>query len=525
MRLAELVERSAKVAATGSRRQKLDLIAELLRRLAPREIAPAVAFLSGGLPHGRMGVGGAALRRAFEAASAATEAQLEIEEVGRSLAALAQVSGRGSVSERNRLLGELLSRATAEEQAFLARLIHGELRQGALSGLMEEAVAAAATIDVAAVRRAHMLSGDLGEVARAALGEGRAGLDRFGLRLMRPLLPMLAQPAADLEEALERLGDAELEWKLDGARVQVHRDGSEVRVFTRNLHEVTAAVPEIVEAVRALPVRSVVLDGEAIALRADGTPQPFQVSMRRFTRRLDVERMRQELPLDVFFFDLLHLDGGDLLAAPLGERSQALRERLPAALTLPRLRTADPAAADGFLAQALAAGHEGVMAKDPAGSYEAGRRGSAWLKVKPAQTLDLVVLAAEWGHGRRRGWLSNLHLGARDHERGGFVMLGKTFKGLDDATLAWQTERLQELAIGGDEWTVQVRPELVVEIAFSDLQESPRYPGGLALRFARVRRYRTDKTAAQADTISGVRALFARQRGLAPNRSGGAAPQ
>jgi DNA ligase-1 len=503
------------VAATGSRRQKLELLAELLRRLAPDEIPPAVAFLSGALPRGRVGVGAAAVRRAFEASSAASAAELEIGEVARLLGALAEVAGRGSSAQRGRLLEELLSRATVEERTFLVRLIHGELRQGALAGLMEEAVAKAAEVDVAAVRRARMLSGDLGEVARAAFTAGRAGLGRFSLQLMRPLLPMLAQPAADLDEALGRLGEADLEWKLDGARVQVHRDGDEVRVFTRNLHEVTAAVPEVVATVRALPVSSVVLDGEAIALRPDRTPQPFQVSMRRFTRRLDVERMRQELPLDAFFFDLLHLDGSDLLAEPLSERSRALRERLPAALTLPRLQTADRAAAERFLAQALAAGHEGVMAKDPAAGYEAGRRGAAWLKVKPAQTLDLVVLAAEWGHGRRRGWLSNLHLGARDEEQGGFVMLGKTFKGLDDATLAWQTQRLQELAIGGDEWTVHVRPELVVEIAFSDLQESPRYPGGLALRFARLRRYRTDKTAAQADTIAAVRALFSRQRGLA----------
>jgi len=277
---------------------------------------------------------------------------------------------------------------------------------------------------------------------------------------------------------------------------------------------VTAAVPEIVEAVLALPLATAVLDGEALVMRADGAPQPFQVSMRRFTRRLEVERLRRELPLSVYFFDCLHLDGADLLAAPAAERAAALDERLPAAMRMPRLRTADAAAAEAFLGRALARGHEGVMAKDPGSFYEAGRRGAAWLKIKPAQTLDLVVLAAEWGHGRRRGWLSNLHLGARDPERGGFVMLGKTFKGLDDATLAWQTERLRALALGEDEWTVYVRPELVAEIAFSDLQESPRYPGGLALRFARLRRYRADKSAADADTIETVRALFARQRGL-----------
>lgn len=518
MRLTDLVETSGRIGATRSRREKQSLLVSLLRRLAPAEVSVGVSLASGALPGGRVGVGAAALRAVRADVLPASVPSLEVGDLAAALDRLAAVGGRGAAAERLRLLGELFGAATAAEQEFLFRLLAGELRQGAQEGLMEEAIAAAAELDLAAVRRAAMVSGDWGAVAQAALAEGRPGLDRFGLRLLQPLLPMLAQPAEDLGAALEQLGEAELEWKLDGARVQAHRAGDEVRVFTRRLNEVTAAVPEIVAAVRALPVSAAVLDGEAIALRADGSPQPFQVSMRRFGRRLDVERLRRELPLSVFFFDLLHLDGADLLATPAHERLAALDALLPAAHRVPRLRTAQRHAADEFLADALRRGHEGVMAKAPDAPYEAGRRGAAWLKIKPAQTLDLVVLAAEWGHGRRRGWLSNLHLGARDPEHGGFVMLGKTFKGLDDATLAWQTGRLRELALGEDEWTVHVRPELVAEIAFSDLQESPRYPGGLALRFARLRRYRPDKSAAEADTIDTVRALFARQRGLGGDR-------
>ena len=512
MLLAHLVEQSARIAATRSRRAKQALVADLLRGCAPDEVRLAVALLAGVLPAGRVGVGGAALREVGASVAPSPAAALSLAGVGDAVARMAALAGRGSAGERRRLLGELFAAATSAEQEFLVRLFAGELRQGAQEGVMEEAIAAASSVDLGTVRRAAMLSGDLGETAAVALAEGAAGLSRFGLRLMQPLRPMLAQPAADLGAALDQLGEAELEWKLDGARVQVHRDGDEVRVFTRQLHDVTAAVPEIVETVRALPAGALVLDGEAIALREDGAPQPFQVSMRRFGRRRDVESLRAELPLSVFFFDALHVDGRDLLAQPAAERALALDALVPAAARVPRLRTAERGAADGFLAEALRRGHEGVMAKDPRAPYEAGRRGGAWLKVKPAQTLDLVVLAAEWGHGRRKQWLSNLHLGARDEERGGFVMLGKTFKGLDDRTLAWQTERLQQLAIGGDGWTVHVRPELVVEIAFSDLQESPRYPGGLALRFARVRRYRADKPATEADTLATVRGMFARQR-------------
>ncbi len=509
MLLADLVATSARVAATRARSEKTAHLSALLRRLEPREVDAAVAFLSGRLRQGRIGLGWAALREARAGARPAEGAALALLEVDAAFDRIAAISGRGSAGERARLLGELFSRATAEEQDFLVRLVLGELRQGALAGLMEEALAEATGVPAAEVRRALLVAGDLQAVARAVLGEGRAGLGRFRLELLRPLQPMLAQPAQDLAAALARLGDAALEWKLDGARVQVHRVDDEVRVFSRRLHDVTHAVPELVEAVRGLPARRLILDGETIALRPDGSPQPFQLTMRRFGRKLEVERLRQELPLSSFFFDCLHWDGEDLVDRPAEERFGALAGGAPPELVVPRLRTADPAAARVFLDGALARGHEGIMAKDPAAPYDAGRRGFAWLKVKPAQTLDLVVLAAEWGHGRRQGWLSNLHLGARDPEQGGFVMLGKTFKGMTDEMLAWQTEKLLSLAMARDEWTVHVRPELVVEIAFNDLQASPHYPGGLALRFARVKRYRTDKTAEQADTIATVRALAA----------------
>jgi DNA ligase-1 len=511
--LADLVATSARVGATRARSEKTAHLAALLRRLDPREVEVAVAFLSGRLRQGRIGLGWAALRAARAGARPAERAILQLLEVDGAFDRVLSVAGRGSAGERARLLGELFSRATAEEQEFLVRLVLGELRQGALAGLMEEGLARAAEVPAAEVRRALLLAGDLQAVARAVLTEGRTGLARFHLELLRPLQPMLAQPAADLDEALGRLGEAALEWKLDGARVQVHRLDDEVRVFSRRLHDVTAAVPELVEAVRALPARRLILDGETIALRPDGSPQPFQVTMRRFGRKLEVERLRQELPLSSLFFDCLHWDGEDLLDRPAEERFAALAASAPRELVVPRLRTADPGAAQAFLDGAIGRGHEGIMVKDPAAAYDAGRRGFAWLKVKPAQTLDLVVLAAEWGHGRRQGRLSNLHLGARDPENGGFVMLGKTFKGMTDEMLAWQTEKLLSLELARDEWTVHVPPELVVEIAFSDLQESPHYPGGLALRFARVKRYRTDKTAAESDTIATVRALFARQRG------------
>jgi len=507
MRLADLVATSRRVAETRARSEKTGALADLLRRLGPEEIDIAVAFLSGHLRQGRIGLGGAALRSAITGSSAA-EPTLTLGEVDAAFARIAAASGAGSTAARAGLLADLLGRATRDEQDFLVRLIFGELRQGALAGLMADALAAAAELPADEVRRALMLAGELPAVARAALTEGRAGLGRFHLQLFRPLQPMLAQPAADISEALERLGEAALELKLDGARVQVHKAGADVRVYSRRGNDVTHAVPELVEAVQALPAREILLDGEVIALRPDGSPHPFQLTMRRFGRKLDVPRLRGELPLTPFFFDILHLDGQDLIDRPAGERFLALGEAV-SSLAVPRIVTADPEEADAFFADALARGHEGIMAKATDAPYEAGRRGFSWLKVKPAHTLDLVVLAAEWGHGRRQGWLSNLHLGARDPENGGFVMLGKTFKGLTDETLVWQTKKFQELAIGTDGWTVHIRPELVVEIAFSDVQESPHYPGGMALRFARVKRYREDKIAEEADTIETVRKIFA----------------
>jgi ATP-dependent DNA ligase I len=512
--LEEIAETSAAVAASSARLAKVERLAACLRRLDPGEVRAAVAFLSGELRQRQIGVGWAALR---ELPPPAATPSLTVAEVDAGFERIGRLAGPGSQAQRRRVLAGLLGRATGDEQQFLVRLLGGELRQGALEGVMVEAAARAAGVPGAEVRRALMLRGALGPVAEAALSGGVGGLREFRLQVGRALQPMLAQTAASVDAALARVGasgsagpvpEAAVEWKLDGGRVQVHRDGGEVRVFTRSLDDITARVPEVVEAALALPVRSVVLDGEVVALRPDGRPHPFQVTAGRVGSRLDVDRLRGELPLTSFFFDLLHLDGEDLIDRPGRERHAAMAAVLPAPLLIPRIVTADQAPAEVFLAETLARGHEGVVVKSLAAPYEAGRRGAAWVKVKPRHTLDLVVLAAEWGHGRRRGWLSNLHLGARD-PAGGFVMLGKTFKGLTDEMLRWQTERLQQLATGGNDWVVQVRPELVVEVAFDGLQTSPRYPGGLALRFARVLRYREDKRAADADTIDTVRAIHA----------------
>ncbi len=523
MLLADLAGTSRAVAATRSRLRKVELLAAALRRMGPREVAVGVSYLAGDLRQGRIGIGVAAVREAMATATPAERATLELTDVDAELDRVAGARGAGSAADRRRALASLLSRGTRAEQELLARLVLGELRQGALEGVMVEAVARASGAPVAEVRRAAMVAGDLRQVAEAALAEGVAGLRRFPLRLMSPLQPMLAQPVDDVGDALASLGEAALEHKLDGARVQAHKDGTEVRVFSRALRDVTPAVPEIVEAVRALPARSVILDGEALALRPDRTPEPFQVTMRRFGRKLDAAALRRELPLSALFFDALHLDGDDLVARPARERFDALSTAVPGELVVPRLVTGDAGRAAAFLEDALRRGHEGVMAKSLAAPYEAGSRGSAWLKVKRAQTLDLVVLAAEWGHGRRSGWLSNLHLGARDPDAGGFVMRGKTFKGMTDEMLAWQTEKLQALQLATDGHVVHVRPELVVEVAFHDLQASPRYPAGLALRFARVKRYRADKRPEEADTVETVRALHRRQGG-APGQDAAAIP-
>jgi DNA ligase-1 len=514
--LHELVQTSHRVAATSGRLAKIELVAALLKRAAPDEIETAIAFLSGSPRQGRIGIGYATLRAA-KPGHAADAPTLELVPVDALLQRLAKTTGKGSAQTKERLLSELFASATGEEQEFLLRLVMGELRQGALEGLVTEAVARAAGLEADAVRRATMLSADLGRVAHAALTWGAAGLTSFRVELFRPLQPMLAHAADDVREALTRLGKGEggaaFEYKLDGARVQVHKAGGEVRVFSRQLNDVTPAVPEVVEAVGRLPLHDAILDGEAIALRPDGTPLPFQVTMRRFGRKLDVERLRADVPLAPFFFDLLYADGAALLDDPYARRFAALAAAVPAEHRVPRIVTADADAAEAFFQRAIAAGQEGLMAKALDARYDAGARGAAWLKVKPAHTLDLVVLAAEWGHGRRRGRLSNLHLGARDADAGGFVMLGKTFKGMTDEMLAWQTAKLLELETRRETHVVYVRPELVVEVAFNGIQASPTYSGGLALRFARVVRYRPDKTADQSDTIEAVRQLHRREVG------------
>ncbi len=510
--LARLVETSQRVSAAPARLAKVRELAACLRALEPDEIDIGVQYLSGEAPQGRFGIGYGVLRGA-SAGVAAREATLAIIDVDRRLSEIAAISGSGATARRSQALRELFSLATAAEQEFLIRLLLGELRQGALAGVMVEGIAAAAELPVAQIRRAAMYSKSIGAVARIALVEGGAGLGRFQLELLSPVAPMLAQTAADTGEALEQLTGAVIfEWKMDGARIQVHKTPDTVRTYTRNLNDITPAIPEVVEIVRGLPVREVILDGEAIAFDSSGRPHPFQITMRRFGRKLNVEELRAELPIQAFFFDCLRVEGRNLVDRPARERLQALAQAVPGSLQVPRLITSSPADAQAFYQAALAAGHEGVMAKSLEAPYEAGNRGASWLKIKRAHTLDLVVLAAEWGHGRRTGKLSNLHLGALDPATGEYVMLGKTFKGLTDAMLEWQTKELLSREARRDEWTVYVRPELVAEIAFSDLQASPRYPGGLALRLARVKRYRDDKPVEEADTLESVRRIYESQR-------------
>ena len=537
MLLSDVVEVSAGVTATSARNAKIAQIAALLARAEPGQVAVAVAVLSGELLQGQIGVGYATIGDLFRAADAA-EAEdggnagpLTLTEVNEAFAAIGAVTGPGSVALRRQQLAALFARATDREREFLVRLLAGDLRQGALEGVMTEAVAKAAGVPAEEVRRAHQLGGSLPEVAEAALGgaghDGTPSVERalaalrgFTLRVGRPARPMLAASAPDVAAALAKISPAAAEWKIDGIRIQVHRAGDEVAVFTRTLDDITARVPEIVDAALSLPVTAAVLDGEAVALAPDGRPRPFQVTAARTASQADVGRMRGQTPLTPFLFDLLQLNGSDLIDEPAGERHRLLSEIAPATLLTPRIVTADLAEAEAFFADAVAHGHEGVVLKSLEAPYRAGRRGGEWIKVKPRHTLDLVILAAEWGHGRRRGVLSNLHLGARDPETGGLVMLGKTFKGLTDEMLAWQTARLLDLAdppvqIAADAdrrqayGVVRVRPELVVEVAFDGVQASRRYPGGLALRFARVLRFRPDKKAADADTIDAVRALWA----------------
>jgi DNA ligase-1 len=503
--LHDVVETSLRVTGTSRRLEKIDLLSSLLRRATLDEIASVVAFLSGRTLENRINVGYAALRDA--GATPAEQPALEIRDVNQVLAELAGLSGAGSDRRRRDLLNALFARATQAEQAFLTGLILGELRQGALEGIMLEALAKAFAVPPDRVRRAVMMAGDIAHVARLLHECGVAGLDQCDVQLFRPVQPMLAQTAEDVDEAIADLGEAAFEYKFDGARVQVHRSGDGVAVFSRSLNNVTQAVPEVVDAVRAMPGRDLIVEGEVLSLAADGRPQPFQVTMRRFGRKLDLDRMRADLPLTPFWFDLLYLDGQPLLDEPQSRRFSELSRIAPASSLVPHTVTRDSALAADFLRGALERGHEGVMAKSVTAGYAAGARGQSWLKIKKVRTLDLVVLAAEWGSGRRRGWLSNLHLGARDTEKGGFAMLGKTFKGLTDELLAWQTEQFLKIEIARDQYTVYVQPKMVVEIAFNDLQISPRYPSGLALRFARVKRYRTDKSAGDADTFLTVKAL------------------
>jgi len=508
--LRAVVETSRAVAETRSRKAKVEALAAVLRACGPEEIPIVVNFLTGEPRQGRIGIGWASLSAARDAGISSSHQPeeagtgLTVIELDHALDRIARTTGAGSVAARHAELGALFARASAEEAEFVVRLLTGELRQGALAGLMSDAIALAAQVPVSAVRRAAMLGGDLADTAQRALTCGEAALTAVGLQVLRPVQPMLAASAASVDEALSAVGRASVEWKLDGARIQVHRDGDEVRAFTRNLNDVTARVPEVVEIVRAFAARTFVLDGEAIGLTEEALPRRFQDTMSRFGTD---DAASHVMTLAPFFFDVLHLDGEDLLDRPLVERAAVLTD-LVGEWRVPAVETDDPDIAAAFLADALATGHEGVMVKALDSRYEAGRRGAAWRKVKPVRTLDLVVLAAEWGHGRRRGWLSNLHLGARDPDTGGFVMVGKTFKGLTDQLLTWQTARLQEIATQRDDYTVYVRPELVIEIAVDGVQASTRYAGGVALRFARVRSYRPDKTAADADTIDTVRSLL-----------------
>jgi DNA ligase-1 len=505
----ELAEASRAVSETRARSTKIELLAACLSRLTPAEVEIAVAFLSGELRQGKIGLGYAAIR-GLGLPPPAAGPTLSVGDVDAELARLAGIRGARSASLRATALAALFARATEGEQRFLERLLVGELRQGALESILLDAVAKAAKVSPSSLRRAVMLAGDAKRVAAAALADGENGLAAFRLEVLRPVGPMLAQTAASLADAFEGKEALALEHKLDGARIQVHKSGSDVRVFTRSLNDVTARVPEIVEATRALPARQLILDGETIAVGEGGRPAPFQTTMRRFGRKLDVEALRSELPLHPFYFDALLLDGDELLDRGEAERFDVLSRIVLPSQRVERVVAHTPEEAEAFLEGALARGQEGIMAKDPSSPYEAGRRGASWIKIKKAHTLDLVVLAAEWGSGRRKGYLSNLHLGARDAKSGTFVMLGKTFKGLTDELLRWQTAKLQELAISRSDWVVYVRPELVVEIAFDGVQASSQYPGGVALRFARVKRYRDDKPASEADTIETIKAIFAR---------------
>jgi DNA ligase 1 len=496
--LADVVAASRDVTATSSRSRKVAILAELLRRVDATEVPPAVGFLTGVPRQGRVGVGYATIYGLAHAPAA--EASLTIDDLDCAIAEVKAMTGSGSAAGRKQILGEVVSRATEDEADFVKRLFTGELRQGALAGLMVDAVAKAAGVPAEVARRAFMLSGDLTRTAEIAMTAGEEGLRDIGFQIFRPILPMLASTAESARDALAGFERASIEWKLDGIRIQIHRRGDDVRIYTRNLNEITAALPGIAQAVRRLSVKQAVLDGEALWMAEDG-PAAFQDT---------VSRIDSEAPpegIETFLFDLLHVDGDDLLDTQLAERAARL-EAIAPQLRIPSVLTSDPDEAERVLEEALGAGHEGIVVKDAASLYGAGRRGKAWRKVKPVRTYDLVVLGAEWGHGRRRGWLSNLHLGARDPATGDFHMVGKCFKGLTDELLEWQTKELLQRETARQGIAVLVRPELVVEIALDGVQSSTRYPGGVGLRFARVKRYRPDKDAAEADSIDDLRALL-----------------
>ena len=508
MKLEDLVSVSADVAATPGRLDKISRLADLLTRVSQDEVPIAVGFLIGWPRQGKLGVGWSAVSKAREHPPAPVPS-LELRDVDVVFDALASTSGRKSTSERARILAELFTRATAAEQSFLSALLVGEVRQGALEGILLEAIAKAADLPAGQVRRAAMMAGDLGTVAASALGDNRhAALAEYQLQLFRPVQPMLADSAPTVADAMHGEERVVVEWKIDGARIQVHRQDDRVAVYTRSLNNVTDAVPEVVEAVRRLSAQELILDGEVIALTSDGKPLSFQDTMRRFGRRINVLKLQDELPLSPFFFDVLFIDGTTVIDDPLSRRLELLDSVIPESLRVPRIVTASVEDAQRFQADALQRAHEGVMVKSVSAPYAAGRRGSAWIKVKEARTLDLVVLAVEWGSGRRHGWLSNIHMGARDPSTGEFVMLGKTFKGMTDEMLEWQTKEFLAREVRRDGHIVYVRPEMVVEVAFNEVQRSTQYPGGVALRFARVKGYRPDKRPEEVDTIEAVRAFL-----------------
>ena len=513
MFLAAIAEASRALRATRSRTLKRTILADLLAAIPAGEIRIGVAYLSGELPQGRIGLGYAAVYGAL--ADPAAKPGLTLADVDLTLTEIKAEAGPGSKLRRHDSLTALLARATLEEQVFLRALLLRELRQGALENSMADAIAEVISADKAAVLRAVMLGGDLANVAYAALTDGIDSLQSFRLTLFRPVRPMLAGSARSVTEALDRHSPASIEVKLDGARVQIHQDHDRVAIFTRNLRDVSDSLPDVAETARGLSARSAILDGEVITLDADGAPQPFRVTMSRFGRQRDVERAHDETPLTTYFFDCLHVDGEDLIDTDAAARWMRLAAIVSAENLPHRLVTDNVGSAWAFYDEVLESGHEGVMVKSLVAPYSAGRRGSGWLKVKPAHTLDLVVLAVEWGSGRRKGWLSNLHLGARDPTSGNFVMLGKTLKGLTDELLIWQTERFLELETRREGHVVHVRPEQVVEITFDGVQASSRYPGGMALRFARVKGYRPDKNADEADAVDTVRQFF---EGKAPHR-------